>query len=221
MIKDFSIVISNTLRSFVYLYKLKKNKLSPKEIIYIDDKLNNKFSNQLRKNDFFFKEIKLKKFYAKKINSKVSNYLSKIKSKNIIFSSYPGDIIKNTTLLKKKNILHSHPGKLPAFKGSTTIYYSILSIKKIYCSTIILSKDLDSGKILLVKEYPFPKLSSKIDKIYDCEIRAKNLIETLKRSSLTKVNKNNQKINNIYHVIHPLLRSIAFKKLNSMMEKKI
>ena len=49
-------------------------------------------------------------------------------TKNILTSLYPGEIFRNYNLLKK--FFHNHTGILPNYKGSTTIYYSILYEKK-------------------------------------------------------------------------------------------
>ena len=115
-------------------------------------------------------------------------------------------------MLKKKIIIHNHSGKIPEFKGSTTIYYSLLKEKKIYCSTIILNNKIDEGKILFIKKYPIPKNIMLIDNKYDDYIRSNNLILFMK--SFKKLNVRSKKKSNLqpYYVIHPLLRSIVFKK---------
>ena len=115
-------------------------------------------------------------------------------------------------VLKQKNLIHCHSGKLPKFRGSTTIYYSLLKEKKIFCSTLILSKNIDQGKILLIRKYSRPKNILTIDKKYDDFIRSKNLLYVLK--NFEKLKPMNQKANDIipYYVMHPVLRSIAFKK---------
>ena len=66
------------------------------------------------------------------INSKlVVKKIIKSKFNNFIYSGYPGEIVKKF-MLNKKKFIHFHPGKLPEFKGSTTIFYSILLKKKIF-----------------------------------------------------------------------------------------
>tara|TARA_B100001175_G_C19189630_1_gene486085 strand:+ start:230 stop:415 length:186 start_codon:yes stop_codon:yes gene_type:complete len=49
----FSIIISNTSRSISYLKHLKKNNLKPINIIYLNDKLKNKYSKDLKKKKLF------------------------------------------------------------------------------------------------------------------------------------------------------------------------
>ena len=65
-------------------------------------------------------------------NPFVLKLLKKIKLKKIIYSGYPSYVIKNKNLLKQKILIHTHSGKLPEFRGSTTIFYSILLKKKIF-----------------------------------------------------------------------------------------
>jgi methionyl-tRNA formyltransferase len=211
MLKSFYILISNTSRSLAYLDILKNNKIFPNQIVYLDNCKKTKISKKLKKNNFFFPNTKLKVFKADKINKKVANFLSKSKEKNLIYSGYPGEIIKSKKILMEKNVIHCHPGKLPDFRGSTTIYYSLLKHKKIYCTTLLLDKKIDHGKILLKKKYPVPKNIFAVDGKYDDLIRSKNLLYALK--NFKKLKSIRQKKNDIipYYVIHPVLRSIAFK----------
>ena len=52
---NFSIIISNTKRSILYLKRLKLNNLTPNEIIYMDDGSQKEISNFLKKKKFFFR----------------------------------------------------------------------------------------------------------------------------------------------------------------------
>ena len=211
MLKNFSIIITNTSRALAYIHILEQNNIYPKQVIYLDNSKKTKISKKLKKKIYSLK-IKSKIFKAKEITKKVSIYLLKSKIKNIVYSGYPAIIVRDTKILKQKNLIHSHPGKLPKFRGSTTIYYSLLKEKKIFCSTLILSKNIDQGKILLIRKYSIPKNILTIDKKYDDFIRSKNLLYVLK--NFEKLKPINQKANDIipYYVMHPVLRSIAFKK---------
>tara|TARA_B100000925_G_scaffold291552_1_gene280056 strand:- start:2270 stop:2929 length:660 start_codon:yes stop_codon:yes gene_type:complete len=215
MKNNFGLIISNTLRSLVYLRKIKKNNLKPSYIIYLNDNSKNIYEKKLNKENFFFKDVNVKSFLSKKITKKIANFIIKKKVEYVIFSGYAGDVIKNSNLLKKIKIIHSHPGKLPLYKGSTTIYYSLLQKGKIFCSTFILNEKIDSGKIIRVREYPIPKKITSIDNIYDAEIRATNLCEVLKNKLNLNLNLNKTS-SKPYYVIHPLLRSIVFKKFKNI-----
>ena len=163
--------------------------------------------NELKKFNFV-------KFKSNNIdNSKVTNYLLNSNIKNFIYSGYPGKIIKNNYLLKNKNFIHSHPGKLPFYPGSTTIYYSILNEDKIFCTTIILNQHLDRGKILLTKRYNIPKKKYLIENKFDNEIRSKNIVFVLKnlKKYLNK-KKYTSKYFSPYYIAHPIIRHIILNK---------
>jgi len=178
--------------------------ISTLEIIYLEIKL----LILIKKEKIFYKSFKIDNVDSKIIEK----FLINLNEKIIIYSGYGGKIIKNKSLLKKKFFLHSHSGKLPNFKGSTTIYYSMLKEKKIYCTTFILNHILDRGKILLIKRYPLLENKSKID-TYDCKIRAKNILATLNNfNKLIKTKKKYKDNFTPYYIIHPILRYAALKK---------
>tara|TARA_B100000900_G_scaffold97805_1_gene80846 strand:- start:5275 stop:5934 length:660 start_codon:yes stop_codon:yes gene_type:complete len=213
MKNKFSIIISNNPRSYLYLKYLKKNNLIPEDIIYLNKNVKNFIAQKLRLKKYFFPQKKITIFNTFDINEDVYKFLKNKKVKNIVYSGYSGVVIKHNKILNEKNLIHCHPGKLPKFRGSTTIYYSILQNKKIFCSTLILNQKIDAGDILFCKEYPLPKKITNIDNKYDDEIRAKNLVYTLKNIKKLRKKENLNKKNLPYYVMHPILRSIVFKKM--------
>ena len=207
----FSIILSNNERSYEYLKLLLKKNKTPKSIIHLDYNNNifkKKIINLIKRKKVFYKHFKTNNIDNKIIEKLLIN----LKEKIIIYSGYAGKIIKKKSILKKKILLHSHTGKLPNFKGSTTIYYTLLKNKKIYCTTFILNHLIDKGKILLIKKYPVLKNKKKIDS-YDSQVRAKNMLTTLNNfNKLLKANKKYKDNFSPYYIIHPILRYIAIKK---------
>ena len=185
---NFGAILSNTVRSFVYLDNFLKYKTIPKLIIiYSKKNINQKIKKLLIKVDCNIKIIK-----SDNVNfTNIGKIVLTSKIDNFIFSGYPGEIVKNKIFLNKINLIHSHSGLIPKYMGSTTIYYSILNEKKIHCSTFVMNKDVDQGTILLIKRYNLPR-KHKVDN-YDHIIRAKNLISLInqknKKLILTKNNK--------------------------------
>mgnify|MGYP004281901967 CR=1 FL=1 len=53
MINSFSIIIANTTRSILYLKILKKNKLYPNNIVYLDNKKNGNIKKIILKKKIF------------------------------------------------------------------------------------------------------------------------------------------------------------------------
>tara|TARA_Y100000590_G_C15520072_1_gene939029 strand:+ start:374 stop:1012 length:639 start_codon:yes stop_codon:yes gene_type:complete len=210
----YSAILSSNYRSFSYIKLFIKNKLFPRFLIYLDNKKNNRIKNKIIK--FVKKNKKIKIFIFKGDNiddKKVKNFLLNLKEKIFVYSGYPGKIIKSNLILKKFIFLHSHTGKLPNYKGSTTIYYSLLKEKKIFCSTFIMGTLIDQGKILFIKNYPLPKNLKKIDE-YDSKIRSINtliVLKNLKKLMKKKIMKKN--INTPYYIMHPVLRYLTLKKI--------
>ena len=212
MSKKFNILITNTKRSIQYLKLLNKKKLFPNQVIYLDDNKRNSISNNLRK-IINLQKYNLSIFKTDNINNvNVVKCLTKSKIKNIIYSGYPAKIVKNKKILKEKNLIHSHPGFLPYYKGSTTIYYSILNEKKIYCTTFVMNEKIDSGEILLTKRYKIPTKIFSIDSDYDNEIRSINICNVIKNINLIKKRSQHTTNSLPYYIIHPVLRSIVFNK---------
>lgn len=208
----FSIILSNNERSHSYLNLLLVKKKFPNFVIHLESKESNEYKRKIL-SLIYKNKLNFKSFNSNNIdNKKVEKFILNLKDKLIIYSGYSGIIIRSTSILKKKKLLHSHSGKLPDFKGSTTIFYSLIKQRKIYCTTLILSNKIDKGKILLIKKYPPLKNLRFLDK-YDNKIRALNMLETL--NNFTRLNKINKKYKDNfsqYYIIHPVLRYIALKK---------
>jgi methionyl-tRNA formyltransferase len=204
-----NLILSETKRSISYLKEILNNKISINKIILYS-----------KNNGKLFKFIRKKKLDNLLINCKTNNINSSIISKKLklykskfnIISTYSGEIVKNSLLLKNK-LLHCHPGELPMFKGSTTIYYSIL-LKKRICVTIFeMNKSIDKGKIIYKKYFDKPKNLISIEKNFDNKIRTMALIEYLKKDKKTKFEKNKDKFLE-YYIAHPLIRKIVIDKNN-------
>ena len=137
----------------------------------------------------------------------------KEKEKNFVLSLPHGEIVKNKKLLKNKNLIHFHPGRLPVFRGATSIYYSLLRNKEICCSTIIMSLKLDGGDVLFYKKFSFPKKIKDVDRKYDIYIRKvclKYLIKHFKKLKPLP----QRRINKLhYHLAHPVIRKLAVLKM--------
>ncbi|MDC0402609.1 formyltransferase family protein [Candidatus Pelagibacter sp.] len=202
-----NLILSESKRSLTYLEKIIINKIKINKIILYSNKLGD-----------VFRYVKKKKIIDKLIICKTNNINSSLINKNLklnkssynIISTYPGEIVKNFSLLKKK-LLHCHPGDLPKFKGSTTIYYSIILKQKICVTIFIMNKSIDSGKIIYKKYFNCPKNLITLEKNFDNKIRSLTLINFLKK-------KRNYKYRNFkdkfppYYIAHPIIRQIILNK---------
>lgn len=208
----FSIIVSNTRRSYEYLKLLVKVKKFPNFIIHLDYQNQSNYKKKIL-NLITKKKINFKSFKGNNVDDKrIEKYILNLKEKIIVYSGYGGKIVKSDNILKNKYLLHSHTGKLPEYKGSTTIFYSLLKEKKIYCTTFIMNSKIDCGNILYIKNYPLIKNKKKIEN-YDNKIRAKSIVHTLQNFQILKKRSKNYKNNYPhYYIMHPILRYIALKK---------
>jgi methionyl-tRNA formyltransferase len=201
-----NLVLSETKRSLVYLREVVKNKFKINRIILYSKNYGDvyQFIKSKNLNDLL---IPCK---TDNINSSIVNKKLKMnKSKINIISTYSGEIVKNSNLLKNK-LIHFHPGDLPKFKGSTTIYYSIILKKKICVTAFVMGKEIDKGKIIYKKYFKKPKNLQNIEKDFDNQIRVITLVDYLKKKKY-KVAKVKDKYHP-YFIAHPIIRQIALNK---------
>ena len=123
-----------------------------------------------------------------------------------------GKILSKETLNLGKKFLHVHPGLLPAYKGSTTIYFSLLAEGFCGASAFIMDDEIDNGPTLMQRKFPPPVDRRNIDFFYDSFIRAELLTEVISNiesQNLAITSQSKDVVNRTYHIIHPILKSIA------------
>ena len=241
-LENFGIVISDTSRSRAYLQLLFYEKLIPSNFIVLDpdieDKTNLLGKSKIVKNETYnisflgydskfnfdpnisiFKSmnelnINFKIIKSKNINdNEVINQIKISEQKYFIYSGFGGIILKDEVLGIGKDFLHVHGGYLPTYRGSTCNYYSLIKENIIGASSIIMK--IDQGPLLISKKFKAPKCKKKIDHIYDPLVRAKILVDTLKKyleNGSFDPMKNKVDKGVTYYVIHPLLKHFSILK---------
>jgi methionyl-tRNA formyltransferase len=135
----------------------------------------------------------------------------------VIFSGYGGHIVKAPLIELGIPLLHIHSGWLPEYRGSTTVYYSLLEERACAASAILLDTHIDTGPVLARKHYPAPPMGTDIDRRYDTAIRADLLLQVLRRyqasGKLDVLTHQQREDGNTYYVIHPLLKHLALLSL--------
>ena len=208
----FNLLLSSTERSICYLNTLIKNNFKPDFVIFFSKKQNKKILNKLEN-----KKIKYSHLKTNQINSSiVEKEIANTKNKIFIYSGYAGQIIQSKKILNK-TILHAHPGSLYDFKGSTTMYYSLLLKKKIFCSILRLNKKIDSGNVFFRKKILLPRniKIKEFESDFDNKTRIKTIVEFLKFYNKKKIEKKKyfSKSNfSSYYIIHPIIRGIVLNK---------
>jgi methionyl-tRNA formyltransferase len=141
-----------------------------------------------------------------------------VKEKYIIYSGFGGQLLKPRLFETGKKFLHVHAGRLPEYRGSTTIYYSLLMENRCWASAIFLTPEIDGGNVVAASSFPPPPPNVDIDYIYDPYIRAmvlkKALEEYVKNGEFVERRQEPEK-GNTYYVIHPVLKHIALLKMES------
>jgi hypothetical protein len=213
LLKNKNLILSNSSRSISYLNALRKGNISLNHIIFYGSK-----------KPFNLKKLpkfqKVTYFIEKKINKKIADFIFKTKLKQFIISPNKSEIINNNFLLKKLKIIHIHPGKLPEFKGSTTLYYSKLANKETICTCFRMKSSIDTGEILFKKKFKNSNITEKFFDRYDDYIRGITLVNFFKIKRIKRIKKTNKKKLSNYYIIHPLLRKLALNKKFKLKLKK-
>jgi len=145
--------------------------------------------------------------------------IDKISPKLVIYSGYGGEIVSSELLGLNIPFLHIHAGRLPNYRGSTTIYYSILQEQNCAASAILLANDIDTGPIVASKTYPAPPTNIDIDYIYDSAIRADLLVTVLNNYAEhgelpTPIHQEIEEGQD-YYIIHPVLKHLAMLSIGN------
>jgi methionyl-tRNA formyltransferase len=236
---NFSMLLINNNRSKAYLQNLIKNNFIPKKVILLNDKnvtlvehtendklmakeTSQKFVRHLADLNISFdeKEHILRTIENNNIeyclvdnldiNSKeVIEKVKEIDDEYIVYSGPGGTILRTEILSLGKKFIHVHPGWLPKFRGSTTIYYSMLLESKVGCSVILFEEGIDEGPILYQQEYKINEKEIDFDYVLDPLVRAKARVEFFKTDSIKPISQDYSDDASTFYIIHPLLKHIS------------
>ncbi len=134
----------------------------------------------------------------------------------VIYSGYGGQLVSPGLLALGAPFLHAHSGWLPDYRGSTTVYYSLLAGEGCGVSVIQLVAAIDQGPIVARRRYPAPPAGVDIDYFYDSAIRADLMADTvaawIEDGRLAPIEALGTAAD--YYVVHPLLKHIALLGLD-------
>lgn len=135
----------------------------------------------------------------------------------VIYSGWGGQIVSERVLATGAPFLHLHSGWLPAYRGSTTLYYALLNDEPPGVTAILLDKAIDTGPVVARRAYPRPPAGIEIDLVFDPAIRADLLVRVLgdyaARGSITALEYQDVAAGEVYYVIHPVLKHLAILSL--------
>lgn len=136
-----------------------------------------------------------------------------------IYSGFGGEIVSTAALEAGPRLLHMHSGYLPDYRGSTTVYYSLLAEGRCGVSAILLKEQIDTGEMVKREWYPAPPSGMDTDYTYDVAIRSDTLLKVLDEWRVAEefkaIEHQNPDAGDVYYVIHPLLKHLAIMGLDS------
>lgn len=142
--------------------------------------------------------------------------------KLVIYAGAGGQLVP-APLLAISPFLHIHSGFLPDYRGSTTLYYSLLEESRCACTALLLDSSIDTGAIVSRRHYPAPSAQLNVDHCYDGAIRADLLLRVMRsylRHGVLPQAKSQVAQGRTYYVIHPLLKHLALLSLSPASQSK-
>lgn len=147
----------------------------------------------------------------------ITERLAALRPSCVIYSGFGGQIVGPAALGLGIPFLHAHSGWLPRWRGSTTVYYSMLEARECAASVLVLDPQIDAGPVLARQRYPLPPRGFDVDRLYDAAIRAdllcRVLAEIQQLGTLPAALATEGEPSQTYFVIHPVLKHLALLSL--------
>lgn len=130
----------------------------------------------------------------------------------LLFSGPGGVILDGELLNAGPRFLHVHAGTLPEYRGSTTVYYSLLAEGQCGATAFVMNEEIDEGAIVARETYPPPTEPETLDLYYDPWIRAQLLVDvfrTYREEGTLPETPQDASAGETYYIVHPVLKHIA------------
>ena len=228
ILQNVGMVAAQSNRTRFYLSELAQADLFPAHVIYLDDPDSTPESlAQDRSDDGEYSDmlnmsvVQMLEQYGipyqtvptKNPNDPlVVDAVKACKQSILIYSGPGGAILRRPILTAGKKFLHAHPGILPAFRGSTTIYYSLIAEGCCGVTAFFLDEKIDNGPVVRRREFEPPADRQTIDLTYDPWIRAQVIVDVLREyadSGRMPSAPPDKSAGETYFIIHPVLKHIA------------
>lgn len=247
IVMEFSILLSNNNRSKAYLQNLIKNGFVPKKAIILEDKGVLRPENTLtdikstseslvkRSHDasICFDEGQHVKdtldsagidrvvLETMNVNStEVISAVAGLEGDYVVYSGPGGAILRKEILGVGKDFIHVHPGWLPTYRGSTTMYYSLLVNRSVSCSVFLMREALDDGPLLHRRTFQINEHGVDFDYVLDPAVRTATLIDFFSNSDEMLANplKPGNEESNTFYIIHPVLKHLSILTTKGELE---
>lgn len=143
--------------------------------------------------------------------------VAEIDQEFLIYSGPGGIILDGDLLTAGPRFLHVHAGELPDYRGSTTVYYSLLAEGTCGATAFLMNENIDEGPIVARESYPPPEDPETLDLYYDPWIRARLLGKVLSMyRDEGDLPETPQRPNEgeTYFIIHPVLKHLAVSNIS-------
>jgi methionyl-tRNA formyltransferase len=211
MLRDIGMLGADTARTHAYLRALRDHDLLPSELVFLNrpGAASQRGIVELARSA----GVHVTLVDADDINDEaVVKVIERLAQRYFIFSSLPGSIVRKRLFATGKQLIHVHPGRLPDFRGSTTIYYSLIAERKIEATALLLNEKIDAGPIIGRASFRVPADRRMIDGEFDPDIRA-SLLTTVMRDYAERGDFNaveqSVAVGDTYFIIHPVLKHLA------------
>ncbi len=128
-----------------------------------------------------------------------------------------GGILRKPILSVGKKFIHIHPGRIPYFRGSHCIEWSVLEEERCVVSAIFMNEIIDGGELIAQREFDYPELeNNNIAPLYSSHIRSELLIDIIKdycKNDKFNSSKQNASEGETYYKMHPALTNLVFHRL--------
>lgn len=145
-------------------------------------------------------------------NDEVIDTVAELDQRLLVYSGPGGVILDGELLSVGPRFLHVHAGRLPDYRGSTTVYYSLLDEGQCGATAFIMNEDIDKGPIVAQETYSAPQDPETLDLYYDPWIRSRLLVSALSEYRMEgSFTERPQQVDEgeTYFIVHPVLKHLA------------
>lgn len=207
----------NGRKYFLYDPKLKHNAVMignyAKPTKYLGFDVDEPVTVTLEKHDIPYHKVR-----APSINDqRVIETVRKARPEHLVFCG--GGILRTAILGAGKKFIHIHPGKVPEYRGSHCIEWSVLEGNSCWASAIFMSEEIDEGDLIAQKDFPLPELeNNNVAALYSSHIRSELLIKIVKsfvQEGSFPSAMQDPKVGRAYYKMHPALTNLVFHELRT------
>lgn len=210
MLDDVAMLGGVTARTRAYLLALREKDLLPSDVVLLKGNGNADDAEIVELLESA--SVRIQRVDTNDVNDgAVVQALNLLPQRYVIFSGPGGAIVRKALFATGKKFIHVHPGRLPDYRGSTTIYFSLLAESKIEATALLLDEQIDSGPVIGRAAFDIPDDRRTIDTVYDPKIRADLLVSVLqdyvRRGRFETVDQS--ACGETYFIVHPVLKHLA------------